>query len=108
VIALLRAMGQDLVLTHQETEIAMRMSLAALAMLLPSIPGAACDDYPEEMALAAARRDVKLAQTAPAQPASAQHSTTESGQSLAIDAAAAVEVTPQQQTIANLAGALRP
>jgi hypothetical protein len=102
-------MGQDLILTHQETEMAMRTSLAALAMPLPSIPGAAaCDDYPEEMALAVARRDVKLAQTTTAKPASAQHSTTEPGQSLAIDAAAAVEVTPQQQTIANLVGALRP
>ena len=87
----------------------MRTSLAALAMLLPSLSGAlACDDYPEEMALAAARRDVNLAQTARAHPASAQQSATKLAQSVAMDAAAAVELEPQQQTIANLVGALRP
>jgi hypothetical protein len=111
VIALLRAMGQDLILTDQEREMAVRTSLVALAMLLPSISGAAaCDDYPEEMALAAARRDVSLAQKAPAQPASGQHSTTKSGQPVAMDAAAAaVDTTPRQlQTTANWVGALRP
>ena len=88
---------------------AMRTSLAALAVLLSSISGAlACDDHPEEMALAAARRDAKLAQTATAQPVSARQFTTESAQSAAMDAAAAVKVTPQQRTTANLAGALRP
>jgi hypothetical protein len=88
---------------------AMRTSLAALAMLLPSFSGgSACDDYPEEMALAAARRDVKLAQTARAHPTSARQAATEPAQSAAMDAAAAVELTPQQQTIANLVGALRP
>ena len=101
-------MGQDLILTHRETEMAMRTSLAALAMLLPSISGAAaCDDYPEEMALAAARRDAKLAQTAPAQPVSAQPFATEPAQSVAMDAAASIELTPQQQATANLVGAPR-
>ena len=47
---------------------AMRTSLAALAMLLPSFSGgSACDDYPEEMAIAAARRDVTPAQLPAAQ-----------------------------------------
>ena len=74
---------------------AMRKSLAAQAMLLLSISAAAaCDDYPEEMALAAARRDAKLAQTAPAQPVSAQPFATEPAQSVAMDAAASVELTP--------------
>jgi hypothetical protein len=102
-------MGQDLILSPQETEMAMRTTLAALAMLLPSISGAAaCDDYPEEMALAAARRDVSLAQAARAQPASAQQPPAKAGQSVAMDAAAAVEIAPgQQQTAANGAGAPR-
>jgi hypothetical protein len=101
-------MGQDLILTHRETEMAMRTSLAALAMLLPSISGAAaCDDYPEEMALAAARRDAKLTQTAPSQPLSAQQFATEPADSVATDVGAAVELTPQQQATANLVGAPR-
>jgi hypothetical protein len=87
----------------------MRTSLAALALLLSSISGAAaCDDHLEEMALAAARRDAKLAQTAPPQPVSAQQFATLSAHSVAMDPAAAVEVTPQQQTTANLVGSLRP
>ena len=87
---------------------AMRTSLAVLAVLLSSISGAsACDDYPEEMALAAARRDAKLAQTSPPQPVSAQQFATEPAQLVAMDAAAAVELTPQQQTTANVVGAPR-
>jgi len=47
---------------------AMRKSLAATAIFLLSISAApACDDYPEEMAIAAARRDVTPAQLPAAQ-----------------------------------------
>jgi hypothetical protein len=86
---------------------AMRKCLAATTILLLSISAApACDDYPEEMALTAARRDAKLAQSA--QPeAAAQVATAAAGQSAPRDLAAAEAAAPQPHTTANLPGALR-
>jgi hypothetical protein len=103
-------MAQDLVVqTRRPTDMAMRKGPAAAAILLLSISGAsACDDYPEEMALALARRDALLAQSATAQPRSAvQVLTDAAGRSAVPDTAVAEPAAPQPQTIANLAGALR-
>jgi hypothetical protein len=87
---------------------AMPRCLTAAMVLLLSISGAAaCDDYPDEMALAAAQRDAEQARSATAQqdPA-AQVATATPSQPAA--GAAAVEPTPAQpQTTANLTGALR-
>ena len=74
----------------------MRTSLAALAILLPSISGAlACDNYAEEMALAAARREAKLAQSAPPQAQSPSPQATEPNRPL--DTAIAVEEASPRQ-----------
>ena len=87
---------------------AMRRCLTAAMVLLLSISGAtACDDYPDEMALAAAQRDADLAKSATAQqdPAALVAKPTSSQPAAG---AAAVEPTPAQpQTTANLTGALR-
>ena len=86
---------------------AMRKCLTAAAVFLLSISGAgACDDYPEEMALAAAQRDAERARSATAQqdPATQVASAT-LGQPAA--GTTEVESAPGQAT-ANLAGALRP
>jgi hypothetical protein len=85
-----------------------RCLLAAAALLL-SISGArACDDVPEEMALAAAQRDAKLAQSTPAQqePA-ARVAVPAPGQSAPTGAVPVDPKTPQAQTAANLVGTLR-
>jgi hypothetical protein len=76
--------------------------LMAAGLLLLSFSGAvACDDYPEEMALAAAQRGTELAKSATAQQAPAAQVATAATDS-------AVEPTPAQpQTTANLAGGLR-
>jgi hypothetical protein len=87
---------------------AMPKFVAAAAVLLLSISGAtACDDYPEEMTLAAAQRATELAKAATAQQAhAAQLGTSAPSQPAA--AGIAAEPTPAQpQTTANLAGALR-
>ena len=88
----------------------MRTSLAALAMLLPTISGApACDDYPEEMALAAARVEAKLAHLARAQPQSLANAAITPDRSLQAGVTAAGEGTPRQgQTTAALADAAGP
>jgi len=80
---------------------AMRESLAATAILLLSISTApACDDYPEEMALAAARRDAPPAQLPGAQVRSAPLVV-----SPTTDTSVVEPTAPQPQANANLAGA---
>jgi hypothetical protein len=87
---------------------AMPKFVAAAAVLLLSISGAtACDDYPEEMALAAAQRAAELAKSAAAQQAPAAQLGAPAPSQPAAAVATAVESTPAQaQTTANLAGAL--
>ena len=87
---------------------AMPKCLTATAVLLLSISGAiACDDYPEEMALAAAQRAAELAKAATAQQAPAAQLGTPAPSQPAVAGAAAVEPTSAQpQTTANLVGAL--
>ena len=85
---------------------AMPKCLTAAVVFLLSISGAtACDDYPEEMALAAAQREADLAKSATAQqaPAAQVASTTPSRPA---EGTAAIEPA-QPQTTANLTGALR-
>jgi len=87
---------------------AMPKCLAAAAALLLSISGVtACDDYPDEMALAAAQRAAELAKSAAAQQVPAAQLDTPAPSQPAAAGAAAVEPAPAQpQTTANLAGAL--
>jgi hypothetical protein len=86
---------------------AMPKCLTATAVLLLSISGAiACDDYPEEMALAAAQRAAELAKAATAQQAPAAQLGTPAPSQPAV-AAAAEPTLEQRQTTAGLAGALR-
>ena len=87
---------------------AMQKCVTAAAVLLLSISGAtACDDYPEEMAMATAQREADLAKSAAAQqdPAAQVARPTPSQPEAGTTA---VESTPAQpQTTANLTGALR-
>ena len=85
---------------------AMPKFVAVAAVLLLSISGAtACDDYPEEMALAAAQRAAEMAKAATAQQAPAAQLDTPAPSQPAAAGAAAVEPAPAQpQTTANLAG----
>ena len=87
---------------------AMPKCLTATAAVLLSISGAvACDDYPEEMALAAAQHAAELAKAATAQQApAAQLGTPAPSQPAAVRAAAVESAPAQPQTTANLAGAL--
>ena len=88
---------------------AMPKFVAAAAVLLLSISGAtACDDYPEEMTLAAAQRATELAKAATAQQAhAAQLGTSAPSQPAAAGAAAVEPTSAQPQTTANLVGALQ-
>jgi hypothetical protein len=95
-------MGQDLHVREEETDMAMPKCLTATAVLLLSISGAiACDDYPEEMAVAAAQ----LAKAATAQQAPAAQLGAPAPSQPAV-AAAAEPTLEQPQTTANLAGAV--
>ena len=102
-------MGQDLHVREEETDMAMPKCLTTTAVLLLSISGAiACDDYPEEMAVAAAQRAAELAKAATAQQAPAAQLGTPAPNQPAAAGVAAVEPAPAQpQTTANLVGALR-
>jgi hypothetical protein len=84
-------------------------SLTAAAVFLLSISGAtACDDYAEEMALAAAQRDAELAKSATAQQEPAGQVATATPSQSAATGTAAIEPKPAQpQATAKLAGALR-
>ena len=67
----------------------------------------ACDDYPEEMALAAAQRDAELAKSATAQQAPAAQVARRHSASLQRAPMRSWPAPAQPQTTANLAGALR-
>ena len=80
---------------------AMRKGLAAAAILLLSISAApACDDYPEEMALAAARRDAAPPQLPAAQVRSATQVASPTTETAVVEPTA-----PQPQANANSVGA---
>src|SRR5262245_21194704 len=100
-------MGQDLggrtdlgVQTRRPI-MAMRRGLAATAMFLLSISAApACDDYPEEMALADARRDAPQPQLPAAQVQTATQAASSTTETAVVEPA-----TPQPQANANSVGA---
>jgi hypothetical protein len=87
---------------------AMPKCLMAAAVLLLSMSAAtACDDYPEEMALAAAQRDAELAKSATAQQAPAAQVATATPSQPAAGTDAVEPAPAQPQTTANLGRALR-
>jgi hypothetical protein len=88
---------------------AMPRCLVAAAVLALSITGAsACDDYPEELALAAAQRDAKLAQATPAQEQPIAQAAVPAPVQLAPAGAVPADTkVPPSQTAATTAGTLR-
>ena len=74
--------------------IARCLTAAAAALVLSISAAAACDDYADEMALAEAMKDSKLAQSTAAQPAPATQASTSAAAQIEPTSVAAVEAKP--------------
>ena len=76
------------------------LTAAAAALALSISAAAACDDYADEMALAEAMKDSKLAQSTAAEPAFSTQASTAASAQAKPTSVAAVEAKPAADTSA--------